>query len=79
MKKITALALSKLKKPGRYAVGDGCYLQITGHNGRSWIFRYRDRRDGKAKHMGLGSVATWTLAEVRERAATRTGWRRLAD
>jgi integrase len=66
MKKLTAIEIAKIKKPGRYSVGDGAYLQITGENGRSWIFRYE--RGGRARHIGLGSCRYVTLAEARERA-----------
>jgi integrase len=66
MKKLTAIEIAKIKKPGRYSVGDGAYLQITGENGRSWIFRYE--RDGRARHIGLGSCRYVTLAEAREKA-----------
>src|SRR5262249_26946096 len=62
MKKLTALQVARIKKPGRYAVGDGAYLQITGERGRSWIFRYE--RDGRAHHVGLGSCEYITLAEA---------------
>jgi integrase len=64
--KLTALQVHKLRKTGRYAAGDGLYLQITGTRGRSWIFRYE--RDGKGRHMGLGPVSLLTLAVARERA-----------
>jgi len=63
---LTALAVSKIKTPGRHAVGDGVYLQITGDSGRSWIFRYQ--RGGRQRHMGLGPTDLLTLAEARERA-----------
>jgi integrase len=66
MKKLTAIQIAKIKKPGRYSVGDGAYLQITGQNGRSWIFRYE--RDGRARHIGLGSCRYISLAEAREKA-----------
>ena len=66
MKKLTALQVAKLKKPGRYAVGDGAYLQITGDSGRSWLFRYQ--RDGKPRHMGLGSESLLSLVDAREAA-----------
>src|SRR5919107_2580375 len=65
-KKLTAVAVAKLTKPGRYAVGEGAYLQIAAGGTRAWIFRYQ--RDGKAHHMGLGPVSLITLAEARERA-----------
>jgi len=66
MKKLTAIQVARITKPGRYAVGDNCYLQITGENGRSWIFRYE--RDGRARHVGLGPVALVSLAEARAKA-----------
>jgi integrase len=66
MKKRTVRALTKLTKPGRYAVGDGAYLQVTGNSGRSWVFRYQ--RDGRARHVGLGPVSLVTLAEARDKA-----------
>jgi integrase len=66
MKKLTAIQVAKIKKPGRYSIGDGAYLQITGERGRSWIFRYE--RDGRAHHVGLGSCKYVTLAEARAKA-----------
>jgi integrase len=65
-KPLTAVAVAKLTKPGRYAVGDGAYLQIAAGGTRSWVFRYK--RDGKARHMGLGPAGLLTLAEAREKA-----------
>jgi integrase len=66
MKKLTALEIGRITKPGRYAVGFGAYLQITGKRGRSWVFRYE--RDGRARHVGLGPVALVSLAEARAKA-----------
>src|SRR5262245_59578758 len=69
MKKIpSAKQVENWKTPGRHAVGFGCYLQISGEGGRSWVFRYR--HSGRARHVGLGSVAEVTLAEARDRALT---------
>ena len=65
-KKLSAVAVVKLTKPGRYAVGDGAYLQIAAGGTKAWIFRYQ--RDGKARHMGLGPVSLISLAEAREKA-----------
>jgi Arm DNA-binding domain len=65
-KNLTAVALAKLTKPGRYAVGGGAYLQIAIGGTRAWVFRYQ--RHGKARHMGLGSFSLLTLAEAREKA-----------
>src|SRR5918993_3337725 len=74
-KKLSAVAVVKLTKSGRYAVGDGAYLQIAAGGTRSWLFRYK--RDGKARHMGLGPVSLVTLAEAREKA--RAARRALLD
>jgi integrase len=73
MKILSAKAVEAIlrgKKPGRHAVGpQGLYLQITGAAGRSWIYRYQ--RDGKQRHMGLGSAGLdgLTLEEAREEAS----------
>jgi integrase len=58
--------VSQLSAPGRYAVGHGCYLQISQWHTRAWVFRYRVA--GKCHHMGLGSCDYITLAEAREEA-----------
>jgi len=64
-KYLSARELTKLKKPGRYAVGENVYLQISQWRTRSWIFRYI--RDGRARHLGLGAFDLLTLGEARER------------
>src|SRR3954469_24389680 len=63
---LTAVAVAKLTKPGRYAVGDGAYLQVSTFGTKAWVFRYQ--RDGKGYHMGLGPVDLVTLAEARDKA-----------
>jgi integrase len=62
----SAATVAKLRKPGRYSVGHGCYLQISQWHTRSWVFRFT--RDGKARHIGLGSCDYVTLAKAREKA-----------
>src|SRR5690349_24634274 len=53
-KKLSAVAIAKCTRPGRYAVGDGAYLQIAVGGSKAWVFRYQ--RDGKARHTSrLGS------------------------
>jgi integrase len=65
--RLTALAVSRAKQPGMHADGGGLYLQVTGAQGRSWVYRYA--RDGKTRYMGLGSFTAVSLAEARTRAA----------
>jgi integrase len=62
----SAKDLDKLTKPGRYAVGFGCYLQIAEGGSRSWLLRYRN--GDKATSMGLGSCNYVTLQEARDKA-----------
>lgn len=65
-KPISAAAVAKLKKPGHYAVGDACYLQIAAGGTRSWVLRYT--LNGRARYMGLGSANLVSLAEARAKA-----------
>jgi hypothetical protein len=52
MNKLTAVAVANMTKPGRYADGNGLYLQVARGGTKSWLFRYM--RGGKARQMGLG-------------------------
>jgi integrase len=65
-KPISAATVAKLKKPGHYAVGDGCYLQIAAGGTRSWVLRYT--LNGRARYMGLGSANLISLAGARAKA-----------
>jgi integrase len=65
--KLTALAVRRAKASGYFNDGGGLYLKVDGPNGRSWVFRYRVST-GKLREMGLGSCATVSLPEARERA-----------
>jgi integrase len=58
--------LQKIAKAGRYAAGDGLYLQVALGGTRSWIFRYRT--GDKSFHLGLGSCRYLSLPEARQRA-----------
>ena len=64
---LTATKVHKLKTPGMYPDGAGLYLQVTGENAKSWLFRYSLR--GKAREMGLGSLRKISLADARRKAA----------
>ncbi len=61
--KLTALFVSRAKKPGFYNDGGNLYLQVESKSAESWIFRYAGRR-----YMGLGSAFVVSLQEARERA-----------
>jgi integrase len=56
-------------KDGLHSDGANLYLKVSnGGKGRSWIFQYKSRKDGRAKNMGLGSAAAVPLAAAREKA-----------
>ena len=65
---LTARQIGNLKTPGRYRVGGvaGLCIQISDSGSRSWLLRYEIA--GRERWMGLGSSATFSVAEVRERA-----------
>src|SRR5262249_25687731 len=56
----------KPQAPGIHFDGGGLYLQVT-ERGASWIYRYAtlDRRRGRTREMGLGSLTLYGLAEAR--------------
>ena len=64
--RLSALQVAKLTRPGYHPDGNGLYLQVIASGAKSWIFRYA--RNGREHQMGLGSFATFSLAEARERA-----------
>jgi integrase len=56
--------------------GNGLYLQVTGPNSRSWIYRYTFK--GRERWLGLGSARDVSLAKARDarddaRAQIRSG------
>ena len=64
--RLSALAVSRARKPGLYPDGNGLYLQVSGTNGRSWLLRYM--RAGKAHAIGLGALKNVSLASARAAA-----------
>ena len=66
MARLSTAAVAKLKKPGRYAVGDNLYLQISTWHTKAWVFRYT--LNGTPRHMGMGPCDLITLAEARAKA-----------
>jgi integrase len=66
IEKLSALTVKGIKVKGRYADGGGLYLQVGPTGNKAWLFRFS--RDGKARQMGLGAVATVSLADARQSA-----------
>lgn len=67
-KELSAAAVSKLREPGRYAVGgvEGLQLRITEAGTRLWI--YRSVIEGKRRDIGLGYYEDVTLSQARDEA-----------
>ncbi len=64
--KLTALKVTRLVEPGMYADGAGLYLQVTGGGAKSWLYRFS--LHGRAREMGLGSLAAVSLLDARTAA-----------
>ena len=63
--RLNPLAVSRAKRPGLHSDGGGLYLQITKAGVRSWLFRFMLNR--RARAMGLGALASVSLAGARSR------------
>lgn len=55
-----------LKRPGRYADGQGLFLEVKSTTAASWILRYKSGE--KTREKGLGSAYVVDLAKAREAA-----------
>jgi integrase len=67
LKKLNARQVATLNRTGRHSDGGGLYLVIGPGASRRWAFIFRWR--GKLKEMGLGSLASVSLADAREKAS----------
>ncbi|MBB3221725.1 tyrosine-type recombinase/integrase [Pseudoduganella umbonata] len=65
-KKLSALVVRNVDKPGHYGDGGGLWLQVSRSGSKSWVFRYD--RAGSRHEMGLGAVHTVDLATARVQA-----------
>jgi integrase len=65
-KALTVVGIKALKKPGRYADGNGLYLKVSPSGAKRWELRTVVR--GKRCDIGLGGLKVVTLAEAREEA-----------
>ncbi len=64
--KLSDRGIKAEKKQGRYADGNGLYLQVSRSGSKSWLFRFM--LDKTPREMGLGSTSTVTLSEARVEA-----------
>jgi integrase len=63
---LTALKVTRTRKPGIYGDGGGLYLQVAESGAKSWLFRFM--LNGRARAMGLGSARTIILADARAKS-----------
>jgi integrase len=69
--KLSAVAVARKKKPGRYSDGHGLYLRVSEYPNRDgkpqhskgWVFRYQIA--GHERMMGLGALHDVSLAQAR--------------
>ena len=66
MGKLTALKIRSLAEPGRYADGDGLFLDVTGKAAGRWVLRIQS--NGRRREIGLGSLKNVSLADARDAA-----------
>ena len=78
LNRLNARLVASLTKPGRHADGGNLYLSISPAGAKSWTFMANFA--GKRIELGLGPLATVSLAEARRRAAlARAGIERGED
>ena len=73
MKALSAVRVRSLKRPGRYADGNGLYLVVDPSGAKRWLLRTVVQ--GRRRDIGLGGLRLVSLAEAREEA---TRLRRMA-
>ncbi len=66
MPKLTAMAVVRIAKAGRYGDGEGLYLLVGPNGGKSWVFRYKVGK--RERGMGLGPFPTISLTDARTKA-----------
>lgn len=65
-KRLTALNVRNLTKPGLHSDGNGLYLKVDDTGAKRWIQRLVI--NGRRRDIGLGGVTTVSLADARETA-----------
>src|SRR5262245_48714550 len=64
--KLTIAKVKAARRPGLLNDGGGLYLRVGEKGSKSWVLRYTF--GGRQRLMGLGSLDTLNLREVREKA-----------
>ena len=66
-RRLTAVAVRSLARPGRYGDGDGLQLLVDAAGSRRWVLRLT--ACGRRRDVGLGSARHVSLSEARDKAA----------
>ena len=66
MGNLTALKIRSLAEPGRYADGDGLFLDVVGKAKGRWVLRLQS--NGRRREIGLGSLKYVSLTDARDAA-----------
>jgi integrase len=65
---LSIVKVNALKRRGLYGDGGGLYLAVAKGGSKAWVFRFK--KNGKARHLGLGGYSTEnSLHRARERAS----------
>ena len=67
IQRLTALAVSRMNKPGLYADGAGLYLRVGRNGSKRWAFRFM--LNGTQHEMGFGGLNKVSLADARKKAS----------
>jgi hypothetical protein len=65
--RLSALAVTKITKPGRHADGGNLFLVVSQTRAKRGAFIWM--RQGRQREAGLGGLSSVNLAEARQRAA----------
>ena len=75
--RLTARTVQATRTPGRYRESGGLMLHVRASGSKAWVLRTTIR--GTVRDIGLGSVATVSLAEARDEALKLRKLARSAD
>jgi hypothetical protein len=74
--RLKALTITRMFKRGYYARGGGLYLQVGSTGNKSWVFRFRNRTEGRLRQMGLAhcKLFLWQKPVRRRLRSTLNRW-----
>jgi integrase len=67
LRRLTALAVNRMSKPGLYADGGGLYLRVGRNASKRWAFRFM--LNGRQHEMGFGGLNKVSVADARKKAS----------